>query len=42
MVLVDGAVAQMLLHRDPAYAQAARQAAAALLGNGRRPAAASR
>jgi AcrR family transcriptional regulator len=42
MVLVDGAVAQMLLHRDPAYAQAARDAAAALLGKARRPAAASR
>jgi len=42
MVLVDGAVAQMLLHRDPAYAQAAKQAAAVLLGSARRPAAASR
>ena len=42
MVLVDGAVAQMLLHRDPAYVEAAKQAAAALLGNARRPAAASR
>jgi len=42
MVLVDGAVAQSLLHRDPAYAQAAKQAAATLLGSARRPAAASR
>ena len=42
MVLVDGAVAQMLLHRDPAYAQAAKQAAAALLGNARRRVAAFR
>ena len=42
MVLVDGAVAQWLLHRDPAYSQAAKQAAAALLGSARRPAAASR
>ena len=42
MVLVDGAVAQLLLHRDPAYAHAAKQAAATLLGSARRPAAASR
>ena len=42
MVLVDGAVAQMLLHRDTAYVQAARQAAAVLLGSARRTAAASR
>jgi AcrR family transcriptional regulator len=42
MVLVDGAVAQMLLHRDPAYVQAARQAAAVLLGSARRSAAGSR
>jgi AcrR family transcriptional regulator len=31
MVLLDGAVAQMLIHRDPSYARAAGQVAAALL-----------
>lgn len=31
MVLLDGAVAQMLIHRDASYARAAGQAAAALL-----------
>ncbi len=32
MTLVDGAITQMLIHRDPAYAEAAGAAAAALLG----------
>jgi AcrR family transcriptional regulator len=31
MILLDGAVAQMLIHRDPSYAMAAGKAAAALL-----------
>jgi len=31
MILLDGAVAQILIHRDPAYANAAGQAAAALI-----------
>ena len=31
MVLVDGAVTQVLIHRDPAYAEAAAQAAVALV-----------
>jgi AcrR family transcriptional regulator len=31
MVLLDGAVAQMLIHRDPSYARAAGQLAATLL-----------
>jgi hypothetical protein len=31
MVLLDGAVAQVLIHRDPAYALAAGQVAAALV-----------
>jgi len=31
MILLDGAVAQVLIHRDPAYALAAGQAAAALV-----------
>lgn len=31
MVLLDGAVAQMLIHRDPAYARAAGQLAATLV-----------
>jgi AcrR family transcriptional regulator len=32
MVLLDGAVSQLLLHRDPAYAEAAGRVAAGLLG----------
>lgn len=32
MVLLDGAMTQMLIHRDPAYAQAAGRAAVTLLG----------
>jgi hypothetical protein len=32
MVLLDGAFAQMPIHRDPLYATAADQLAAALLG----------
>jgi hypothetical protein len=32
MVLLDGAVAQMPIHRDPLYATAEGQLAAALLG----------
>jgi AcrR family transcriptional regulator len=32
MVVIDGAVTQMLLHRDPRYAEAASHAACALLG----------
>jgi AcrR family transcriptional regulator len=32
IVLVDGTVAQLLLHRSPAYAEAAKAAASALLG----------
>jgi hypothetical protein len=31
MIVLDGAVAQVLIHRDPAYALAAGKAAAALL-----------
>jgi hypothetical protein len=31
MILLEGAVAQILIHRDPSYAQAAGQAAAMLL-----------
>jgi AcrR family transcriptional regulator len=31
MILLDGAAAQVLIHRDPAYARAAGQAAAALV-----------
>jgi hypothetical protein len=31
MILLDGAAAQVLIHRDPAYALAAGQAAAALV-----------
>ena len=31
MIVLDGAVAQMLIHRDPSYARAAGKAAAALL-----------
>jgi len=31
MVIIDGAVTQMLLHRDPSYARAASRAACALL-----------
>ena len=31
MIVLEGAVAQMLIHRDPAYAQAAGQIAADLL-----------
>ena len=33
MILLDGAAAQVLIHRDPAYALAAGQAAAALVTN---------
>jgi AcrR family transcriptional regulator len=34
MILLDGAVAQMLIHRDPLYALAAGKAASALLAKG--------
>jgi AcrR family transcriptional regulator len=37
MVIIDGAVTQMLLHRDPSYARAAGRAACALLNSGRAP-----
>lgn len=33
MILLDGAVARLLIHRDPTYAHAAGQAAAALLAD---------
>lgn len=35
MILFDGAVAQILVHREPAYARSAAEAAAALLGHAR-------
>lgn len=35
MVLIDGAVTQMLIHRDPAYAKAAGRAASVLLRAGK-------
>jgi AcrR family transcriptional regulator len=38
MVVIDGAVTQMLLHRDPRYARAACRAACALLNSERPPA----
>ena len=34
MILFDGAIAQILIHRDPSYAQSASDAAAALLNRG--------
>jgi AcrR family transcriptional regulator len=37
MVVIDGAVTQMLLHRDPSYAGAASRAACALLNSERAP-----
>jgi AcrR family transcriptional regulator len=37
MVIIDGAVTQMLLHRDPRYARAASRAACALLNSDRAP-----
>jgi AcrR family transcriptional regulator len=37
MVIIDGAVMQMLLHRDPTYARAASRAACALLNSDRAP-----
>jgi AcrR family transcriptional regulator len=37
MVIIDGAVTQMLLHRDPRYAHAARRAACSLLNSERTP-----
>ncbi len=37
MVLIDGAVTQMLLHRDPSYARAASRAACALVNSDRAP-----
>jgi AcrR family transcriptional regulator len=42
MVLLDGAVSQLLLHRDPAYAEAAGRVAAALLGRKVEPSALDR
>jgi hypothetical protein len=36
MILFDGAVAQILIHRDPSYASSAGNAAASLIGNGKR------
>jgi hypothetical protein len=37
IVVIDGAVTQMLLHRDPRYARAASRAACALLNSERAP-----
>jgi hypothetical protein len=37
MIVLEGAVAQMLIHRDPAYVQAAGEIAAALLTKDVRP-----
>jgi hypothetical protein len=37
MIVLEGAVAQMLIHRDPAYVQAAGQIAAGLLTNDVQP-----
>lgn len=38
MILFDGAVAQILIHRDPSYAASAANAAATLINDGRRSA----
>jgi hypothetical protein len=38
MVIIDCAVTEMLLHRNPGYAHAASRAACALLNSGRAPA----